>query len=67
MVGVPRLVLRTPMALSCAAVEVDTSLQAMDWTVMVRHCYQRVEGGGEKSKGSGEGKTCLSDTQSTVQ
>ena len=36
----------TPLALSCAAVEVNSSLQAMDWTVMVWHCYQRVEGGG---------------------
>jgi len=45
MVGVPRLV-PTPTALSRAAVEVGTSLQAMDWTVMVRHCYQRMEGGG---------------------
>jgi len=34
MVGVPRLV-PTLKALSCAAVEVDTSLQAMDWTVMI--------------------------------
>jgi len=38
MVGVSRLV-PTLKALSCAAVEVDTSLQAMDWTVMVWHCY----------------------------
>ena len=44
MVGVPRPV-PTPLALLCAAVEVDSNLQAMDWTVMVWHCYQRVEGG----------------------
>jgi len=47
MVGVPRLV-TTPLALSCAAVEVDSSLQAMDWTVMVWHCYQRMERGGNQ-------------------
>ena len=56
MVGVPRLV-PTLKALSCAAVEVDTSLQAMDWTVMVWHCYwvfgrveeeEKKEGGGAK-------------------
>ena len=46
MVGVPRLV-TTPLALLCAAVEVDSSLQAMDWTVMVWYCYQRMERGGE--------------------
>ena len=45
MVGVPRHV-PTQLALSCAAVEVDSSLQAMDWTVMVWHCYHRVEGRG---------------------
>ena len=50
MEGVPRLV-PTLKAPSCVAVEVDTSLQAMDWTVMVWHCYWvfgRVEEGGEK-------------------
>ena len=52
MVGVPRIV-PTLKALSCAAVEVDSSLQAMDWTVMVWHCYWvfvRVEEGGAKKK-----------------
>ena len=52
MVGVPRLV-PTLKALSCAAVEVDSSLQAMDWTVMVWHCYWvfvSVEEGGAKKK-----------------
>jgi len=34
MAGVPRTV-PTLKALSCAAVEVDSSLQAMDWTVMI--------------------------------
>ena len=56
MVGVPRLV-PTLKALSCAAVEVDTSLQAMDWTVMVWHCYWVFERVGGKRKG-GEGKEC---------
>ena len=46
MVGVPRFV-SAPLALLCAAVEVDSSLQAMDWTVMVWYCYQRMERGGE--------------------
>ena len=46
MVGVPRIV-PTLKALLCAAVEVDSSLQAMDWTVMVWYCYQRMERGGE--------------------
>jgi len=55
MVGVPRLV-ATLKALSCAAVEVDSSLQAMDWTVMVWHCYwvfERVEEEGRRKKQGG--------------
>ena len=58
MVGVPRIV-PTLKALSCAAVEVDTSLQTMDWTVMVWHCccvfvFEWVEGAREMKGRSGE-------------
>ena len=49
MVGVPRLV-PTLLALSCAAVEVDSNLQAMDWAVMVWYCYQMMERGGGNSE-----------------
>jgi len=53
MVGVPRLV-PTLKALSCAAVEVDSNLQAMDWTVMVWHCYWVFERRVRGEEGRGE-------------
>jgi len=69
MVGVPRPV-PTLKALSCAVVELDSSLQAMNWTVMVWHCYcvfgrteeeEKKEGG--RGKLRGEGKTIVPNPQ----
>ena len=54
MVGVPRIV-PTLKALSRAAVEVDSSLQAMDWTVMVWRCYWMFERRGRREEGRGRG------------
>jgi len=56
MVGVPRLV-PTLKAPSCAAVEVDSSLQTIDWTVMVWYCCCMFGRGGEGGgRGEGQGK-----------
>jgi len=65
MVGVPRRV-PTLKAPSCAAVEVDSSLQAMDWTVMVWLCYWVFGGGGGKKEGGrGKGKGGIESTRHT--